>query len=297
MVKKLATFATVALITVIGLTAMGAEKGPGESKDTKTGQVQAPDASLASGQSAARNAERPATKETKRQTRGKGLTAIDGAAKAKKYLFIFCYKSDDEQTQKMRERFDTVTKKVRKRANSTKVNIADPAEKGIVDKFKLEGAPSPLVLVLAPNGALTGGFPVEFFDEKQLMEAFATPCMEKCLKALQDGNLVFLCIQNTSSNSKDAALEGVMNFKADPRFSRFTQIVMLDPTDSAETKFLGQLKVDPKSSEAVTVLLTPPGTVAGKFSGQTDKAKLVTAISAARSGCCGSGSKSSCAPK
>jgi len=296
MVKNLATFATVALLTLIGLTAMGAEKGPGESKETKTGQVQASDASLASRQSAARNSERPATKETKHQTRGRGLTAIDGAAKAKKYLFIFCYKSDDQQTQKMRELFDTVTKKIRKRANSTKVNIADPAEKGIVEKFKLEGAPTPLVLVLAPNGALTGGLPVKF-EEKQLMEAFASPCTEKCLKALQDGNLVLLCIQNSWSNSRDVALEGVINFKADPRFSQFTQIVMLDPTDSAETNFLGQLKVDPKTSEAVTVLLTPPGTVAGKFSGQTDKAKLVAALSAGGSGCCGSGSKSSCAPK
>lgn len=272
MVKKLVTAAVVVLITAFGFTAMGAQKGP---------------------------AEKPAAKETKHTgqgAKGLGLAAIDSAAKAKKYLFIFCYTSDDEQTQKMRKLFDVATTKVRKRANSTKVNIADPAEKGIVEKFKLNSAPSPLVLVLAPNGAVTGGFPVSF-EEKQLMEAFVSPCAENCLRALQDGKLVLLCVQNASSNSKDAALKGVTDFKADPRFAQFTQIVMLNPTDVAETKFLGQLQVDPKSSEAITVFLTPPGAVLGKFNGATDKARLVTALSTASSGGCGSGSKSGCCPK
>ncbi|MCX5801845.1 MAG: hypothetical protein NTX17_10750 [Candidatus Eisenbacteria bacterium] len=272
MVKKLVTAAVVVLITAFGFTAMGAQKSP---------------------------AEKPAAKETKltgQGAKGRGLAAMDSAAKAKKYLFIFCYKSDDEQTQKMRKLFDVATTKVRKKANSTKVNIADPTEKGIVAKFKLEGAPTPLVLVLAPNGAVTGGFPVSF-EEKQLMEAFVSPCAENCLRALQDGKLVLLCVQNASSNSKDAALKGVTDFKADPRFAQFTQIVMLNPTDVAETKFLGQLQVDPKSSEAITVFMTPPGTVLGKFNGATNKARLVTALSTASSGGCGSGSKSSCCPK
>jgi len=271
-VKKLVTAAVVVLITAFGFTAMGAQKSP---------------------------AEKPAAKETKltgQGAKGRGLAAIDSAAKAKKYLFMFCYKSDDEQTQKMSSLFDTVTKKARKRANSIKVNIADPTENAIVQKFNLQAAPSPLVLILAPNGALTGGFAGEF-DEKQLTEAFATPCSETCLKALQDGKLVLLCIQNASSNSKDAALKGVTDFKADARFSQFTQIVMLNPADVAEAKFLKQLQVDPRSIEAITVLLSPPGTVVGKFTGATDKARFVTALSSKGSGCCGSGSKSTCAPK
>ena len=265
MLKKLTTLAISVLIIVFGLTAMGAQKNP-------------------------------VAKAATNQTKGRSQVAIERAAKANKYLFIFCYKGNDEQTKKMNALFDAVTKKVRKRANSVEVNIADPAENAIVKKFNLQAAPSPLVLVLAPNGALTGGFAGEF-DETQLMEAFATPCSETCLKAVQDGKLVILCIQNASSNSKDAALKGVMDFKADSRFAQFTQIVMLNPADAAEAKFLKQLQVDPKSIEAITVLLTPPGTVLGKFTGATDKARFVTALSSAGSGCCPSGSQSGCAPK
>ena len=265
MAKRLATFAIMVLIILVSLIVIGAQKGPD-------------------------------TKQTATQAKSRGLAAIESAAKAEKYLFLFCYTSNDEQTKKMNALFDTVTKKVRKRASSIEINVADPAEDPIVKRFNLKGAPSPVVLVLAPNGALTGGFAGEF-DEKQLTEAFATPCAETCLKALQGGKLVLLCIQNTSSGSKDAALKGVTDFKADARFSQVTQIVMLDPTDVAESRFLKQLQVDPGSGVAIMLLLTPPGTVLGKFTGATDKARFVTALSSASSGCCPSGSQSGCAPK
>ena len=50
-----------------------------------------------------------------------------------------------------------------------------------MDKFGVSRAPMPLVLALAPNGAITKGFPIKF-DEKQLREGFVSPCTAKCLK-------------------------------------------------------------------------------------------------------------------
>ena len=61
----------------------------------------------------------------------------------------------------------------------------------------------PLVLAVAPNGAVTGGFPTTF-EKQQLVDAIATPSTQKCLKALQDGKLVFLCVQNGETKSNDA---------------------------------------------------------------------------------------------
>ena len=75
---------------------------------------------------------------------------------------------------------------------------------------------------------------------------------------------------------------------------------MLDPTDSAEASFLADLKIDPKTEEAMTVFMAPPGSAIAKFKGATNKARLVAALQKASSGCgCAGGScgPGGCGPK
>ena len=91
----------------------------------------------------------------------------------------------------------------------------------------------PLVLAIASNGAITGGFPTKF-EERDLLSAFASPGAEKCLKALQEGKLVLLCVQNDSTTSNREALQGVEDLTADKRYANATEIVVLDPRDEAE---------------------------------------------------------------
>ncbi len=224
---------------------------------------------------------------------GAGMAAIADAERAKKYLFVFFWKNEDEQTAAMKGVFEEAMRKTADRAQSTIVCIADPTEKGIVGKFDLQRAPMPLVLALAPNGAITGGFPTKF-EEQQLLDAFATPVTEKVMKHLQDNRLVFLCVQNGKTKSNDAAMQGIRGFKADARFASASEIVILDPTDPAESSFLAAMKIDPKTEEAMTVFLVPPGLAIAEYKGATDKAELMAALQKASSGSCGPGG--SCGP-
>ena len=107
------------------------------------------------------------------------------------------------------------------------------------------------------------------------------------MKQLQDSKLVFVCVQNDKTKSNDAAMQGVRDFKADARFASATEIVMLDPTDSAEASFLADMKIDPKTEEAMTVFLAPPGSAIAEYKGATDKAELVATLQKASSGLCG----------
>jgi hypothetical protein len=229
---------------------------------------------------------------------GKGIAAIKQAADAAKYLFMFFSKTEDDQTVAMRKVFDKAMDKAADRAQSVAVNITDPSEKAVVDKFDLSRAPMPLVMAVAPNGAITGGFPTKF-EEQQLLDAFATPGTEKVMKSLQDGKLVFVCVQNDKTKSNDAAMQGVRDFKADARFASATEIVTLDPADKKESTFLTDLKVPSDTAEAVTVFVVPPGKAIGKFEGATNKDALVELISKAGSGCCGPGGcgPGGCGPK
>ena len=212
-----------------------------------------------------------------------GIAALDRAAKAGKYLLIVFYRSDDDSTRAMKKVVAGAAAKLASKANSITINMTDAAEKDIVAKYQVDRAPMPLALVVAPSGAITGGF-VGKVTEEQLSGAFVSPGLANSLKALQDGKLVLLCVQNASTKSNDAAMRGVNAFITDTRFAKSTEVVSLDPADEAESKLLKQLQIDPKTSEAVTALMAPPGSVVAKYKGATDKDVMIAALAAKQAG-------------
>ena len=291
--KKLGLALGILVVSAVGL-AIAARPGvspspeehavaPGSLSKSATG------ASASSGETMTKAAPAPAAN---------AMAAIDRAARAKKYLFVFFWRDELEPTLAMRKVFEAARAKVSDRADSLAVRVTDPAEKEIVAKFMLDRAPMPLVLALAPNGAMTGGFPTNF-AEKDLLDAFASPCTAQCMKYLQENKLVLLCVQNDRTKSNDAALQAARDFKADARFSEASEIVILDPADKAEAKFLSDLKINPSTPEAVTAFLAPPGTAIALFEGPVTKDALVNTLQTAMSSPCAGGScgPGGCAPK
>ena len=227
-----------------------------------------------------------------------GLAAIDAAARDGKYLFLFFWKENDQNTQSMYQVFQSAMSKWSDAAYSAGIRLADANEKPVVDKFGVSRAPMPLVLALAPNGAVTKGLPIKF-DESQLRQAFVSSCTAKCLKAIQDRKLVLLCVQSRRTRFNDLAWKGVRDFKADARFASATEIVALDPDDRTEATFLKDLQVDPRTPQAVTVLLAPPGQPIAKFVGAVGKDQIVGKVASAQSGPCADGKcgPGGCGPK
>ena len=220
------------------------------------------------------------------------------AAGANQYLFVFFYEKDDEATRAARKTFDEAVKKITPAAASVAVDRTAPAEKEIVTKYGVDRAPMPLVLAIAPAGAVTGGIQAADLTEARLRDTVASVGLQKCLKALQDRRLVLVCLQNGRTQANDAAMKGVNEFKADPQFGEMTEIVKVDPSDAKETKLLAQLKADPQAKIATTAFLAPPGVMVAKVSGPTTKDGFVTALKSASSGCAPGGGSGCCpAPK
>ncbi len=225
----------------------------------------------------------------------KSLAILDGAAKANRYVFIFFYKQDDPQTRAMGETFNSVVKTLAQRADSIVSRVTDPAEAPIVNKFRVNQAPMPLVLVLAPNGAVTSSFPGNFTKE-QLLAAFGTPSSEKLLGALQQGKLVLVCLQNGKTRWNTEAMNGVRAFKADQRYSAATEVVMLDPIAAAERPLLTKLGINAAVDDATTLLVAPPGSIIGTFKGATDKNQIITTLTNAIASCAGGCQPGQCCP-
>jgi len=227
---------------------------------------------------------------------GVAAQAIQHAADAEKYLFIFFYKAEDDATKSARKTFEEATPKLAEKAEAVVVNAGDRAELGVVNRFGLRQAPMPLVLAIGPTGAVTQNF-TQNFDEQQLRTAFVSPGTEKSLKALQDRKYVLLCVQNGETQFNDQAMQGVRDFVADPRYARSVEIVTVDPSDAREVDFLARFGLSVSRQEAVTLLLAPPGRVMGTFMGATDKNTLLAAAAPPKAGgCCGGGS-STCGKK
>jgi hypothetical protein len=215
---------------------------------------------------------------------GRGLAAIDQAARANKYLFIFFYNRDDDQTKLLGDVFNSACSAVANRANAITISVGDKSESGIITKFGVSQAPMPLVLVLAPNGAVTASFPGKF-TQQQLLDSFGSPNTEKVLGALQQGKLVFLCLQNGRTKLNAEAMNGVQAFKADQRYSAATEVVMLDPNAARERTLITKLGMNTPIEEATTIFLAPPGSVIGNFKGATDKNQIIATLTSAISGC------------
>jgi hypothetical protein len=218
-----------------------------------------------------------------------GAEAMKTAAKNHKYLFIYFWRDDTPQHNQMRGVFQAALAKMTDKADSVEIQVDDATEKKVVARLGVGRSPMPLVLAVAPNGAVTKGF-VTKFDEKQLWQAFVSPGTAACMKALQDRKLVLLCVEPANARVEQVSLQqGVQEFTADEEYVKTTQVVILSAGDKAEAAFLKDLRVDPKTTAKVTVLIAPPAVVVGTFAGDVTKDQLVEKLKASQSSCCPGG--------
>ena len=128
--KKLGPALGILVVSAVGL-AIAARPGvspspeehavaPGSLSKSATG------ASASSGETMTKAAPAPAAN---------AMAAIDRAARAKKYLFVFFWRGQLEPTLAMRKVFEAARAKVSERADSLAVRVTDPAEKEIVARL------------------------------------------------------------------------------------------------------------------------------------------------------------------
>ncbi|MCC6124516.1 MAG: hypothetical protein IT426_06125 [Pirellulales bacterium] len=223
---------------------------------------------------------------------------MQNSTTAGKYLFIHFWREKNAQTDKSWNTLRTGAAKFDDSAEVVSLRITDPNEKAIVDRFNVGKAPMPLILAIAPCGAVTKAYPGNF-DEKQLAIAFVSPCEALCMKAIQSRKLVFVCVAYEVAADGQAAIpQGVKDFQADEKFAKATEIVTLNATDKREAGFLKELQIDTKARKPVSVLLAP-GALVGTFDSAAPKAFIEAKLVALQSDPCAGGKcgPNGCGPK
>ena len=185
------------------------------------------------------------------------MAAIERAAAARKFIFVFFWKEKNQQTDQAWSVLQPAAAKMTDWAEVAAVQVTDPAEQELVARYDLTRTPLPLVLAIAPCGAITKAFHGKFTEE-QLRAAYVSPCTQLCLKALQDKKLVLLCVVDQAGpNAAEVVPPGVRDFKADETYGGATEIVFINASDEGEATFLKELQVNPKAAQT---LFGPVGT-------------------------------------
>jgi hypothetical protein len=209
-------------------------------------------------------------------------TANPAVKQTPKFNFILFWKENNAPTQAMAEGLKASIATRSQRAEFNAVNVNDASNQAIVERYQVSRAPMPLVLCIAPNGAITGSITRQFSDEA-VERLLVTPAMADVTKALQDKKIVLIHIkQEAQSPLPFAALE----FMGDPMFKARTTLVSVVFSDPAEARFMTDMQIKPTDvNGSLLVIFAPPGAVVGKFPATATEEQIAAAIHAAGK-CC-----------
>jgi hypothetical protein len=213
--------------------------------------------------------------------------AIAKAAGAGRYAFVLFHRSGGSSGSPMQDSFDQAKAELQSRAVFVKVDVSKGTDAQLIDKYGIDRAPLPLILALAPNGAVTKAF-TEPADAAALRKAFVSPVTARMLGVLQDGKLVALCVQGENTQHNEESMSAAREFVADESIRGQAEVMRLDPGDRDEAPLLDQCNLSPTLKEASIVLLVPPSSLVATVSGATTKAKLLSALQQGLAAC-GSG--------
>jgi hypothetical protein len=216
--------------------------------------------------------------------------AIGAAQKSGQFLFVMFFDQKDNLFKDMEK---TLTAFKDKKEFSGKVLVYqtsanDKLEAEAVAKYGVARAKLPLILVFAPNGAITGGFPQKVTD-RQLAKALVSDFVAKIVKVVQDRKVALVLLQNSKTKSNPESAKAAEEFSNDTKFKGHVEIINADPENPGTKTFLGQCDLKKPITESTIVLIAPPGTIVGTYSGNVTKDTLLDALTPKSSSCCPGG--------
>jgi len=246
--------------------------------------------STASGAAVAASAEKGGAPSVGKTGASPAERMIERAGKESKYTFLLFYRPNEPADKKMKDTFARAGARLKAKAAFIPVDASSIVEKGLIAKYRVDQAPKPLTLVIAPNGAIVNAF-TKPVDEKALAGAFVSPNVAEVTKALQNKKLVALCLQGAGTKHNIESRQAAQQFVGDSRLGGQALLITADP--AKEPGLLRRCGIQSIPTESTILMLLPPGQLVASVTGSTTKdallAKLQAALASCGSGCGPSG--------
>lgn len=215
-------------------------------------------------------------------------SAIAEASAAGQFLCLVFYETKDASLTALLSSIETFKKTSAKNISVYKADVNDPANQETKDKYFVTKGDLPMLLVIGPNGAITGGAPKTVTAEQLTQFTSFSDLMLKVVKPLQEQKVVLVALQNPSTKFNTDSWAGVNAFANDTNYKKFVTAVKADPTATGSQDFIKQCQLIPPILQATVVVLIPPGKIAKVLTGKTTKEDILKSLQACKagSGCC-----------
>jgi hypothetical protein len=176
---------------------------------------------------------------------------------------------------------------------------SDKANAVLVNKYGLSGAPVPMILVVAPNGVVAGGYSLKQATPENLVELIPTKKQATALLAFSEGNTAFIVLYKKSMKDKSGAVAECK--KAADGLSGKAVVVEVDLDDKSEVEFLSLLSPEMTATSTHILVFNGKGQFMDELIAPVQSSALIASSrKVVKSGCapgaCGSGS-SGCGTK
>jgi hypothetical protein len=220
-------------------------------------------------------------------------SALSEASAGDQFLFLTFYKVKDASLTSMTSTIAAFKKSSSKKIALFDAAIDNPVNKEIADKYGIYAGQLPLLLVIAPNGVVTGGFPANVTADQLKQSVSISELMLKVLKPLQEQKVVLVALQNSATKLNTESWAGVVDITNDTDYKQQVSAVKADPAAAGSQDFIKQCQLIAPLTEATVVVLLPPGKIGTVLSGKTTKADILKALHecTAGSSCCPSDSR------
>ena len=165
------------------------------------------------------------------------------------------------------------------------MNRADAANKDLVAKYRLAGAPLPVFLVIVSDGMVAGGLRADRATAEILVNMIPSPQKTETIRALTEGKAIFIVASRESMLDRTGVFETCE--AACTQMKDRAAFVAIDMDDKEESSFLTELKVSPVSTEPIIMVINTQGQMTATFNGQVESKTLIQAATKrVASGCC-----------
>ncbi len=216
-------------------------------------------------------------------------SAIAEASTAGKFLGLIFYEAQDSAFSMMSSTIAAFNKSLPKKMAVYNAKLSDPSNKEIADKYGIRPVNLPLVLVIAPNGVITGGYQSTVTAEQLKQGVSVSELMLKTLKPLQEQKVTLVAFQNATTKLNAESWSGVNDFVNDSSYKKFVVAMKADPSAPESQEFIKQCQLISPMTEATVVVLLPPGKIGKVLTGKLTKADILSSLQSCSAG-------SSCAP-
>lgn len=211
--------------------------------------------------------------------------AIADAASTNQFLLLTFYESDNAEFATMTSTVSAFNRSTSARCVNYTANVSEQSNRELANKYGIRATDFPIVLIIAPTGAITGGYPKNVTGDQLNQSVNVSVLMQRVLKSLQDQKVTLVALQNKLTTANVESWQGVNEFVNDTLYKKSATSIMVDPATRESQDFIKQCQIVAPLTQATVVVLMPPGRIGKIFTGKVTKDEIVKALASCASGC------------